>query len=302
VSFRDLLVSVSIVCKYCHSLVYNESLPLPDMVDLRLSYTRGISLHKLNFGSKGLCVRMHSNVSDVTVRALSGLPIRALYLPRCFNITQRVYPVIASMRRLTTLDLSSVVSCTNHSIRILNTLRLRHLTLDYSRVTDEGLAAIKTHMLEHLSLRNNNTFDEGLSSFISCRLRYLNLSNCFNLTNRCLSFFSDQPLQVIILSNCFWVNDESMSHFIHMPLQHLSVPNCDITDNGLRTLSCVGSLRFLDITWCVSVTWEGIRALRGKSGKVNSDTKPPGGAIRIVAHGCPLVQVPGGTGIICTRD
>lgn len=273
--------SVGWACHLCDDdlllMAMARSLPTVAALNLRDNgYITNAGLRSLNAlpGLRDLNLREMHQITD-GVSALTLPKLESLNLVECLNLTDEALVNLRAFPALKTLNLWFCVNITLKAfdgfsplLTCLHTLILRGCTeitdgataqcallpglrvldLGWCHITDAGLWPLTATDVTHLDLDNNMVTDDGLRALVHMHgLTELRLSGNTAITDRGLL---DSLAQI-------------------KGLQLLKMCSCDnITDEGVRGLTKLGSLRFLSLLGCINITDEGVRALATMTGLV----------------------------------
>ena len=187
----------------------------------------------------------NSQITDNGLAQLAGLTnLEELYLTRA-NISDAGLEHLKGLRKLRVLRLRDT-GISDAGITHLAALpQLKIVDLSESAVGDDGVAVLaRLPALEDLNLWNTVVGDEGVKHLLGNKtLKRLNLDN--------LGISDDAVDAIVSLENAEWI--------------HLGKSN--ITNAGLEKFARMPNLKTLIVTFCTSVTSEGVENLKAaKSG------------------------------------
>jgi len=196
------------------------------------------------------------------------------------NFTDRELQFIGKIKKLTTLNCEDSPGITDHGLQFLKGCRsLKNLNLSGCSITDEGLRIISDIFpeLSTLDLRGSRITDDATPLLTKLsHLKSLDLSMGHNLIGTFLNDLAKLPsLQILILSHCDHIDfshsdwksfeslmildlsychlDDSVLHEVGLipMLTNVSLAYSDaITLAGVKFLTTVPHLRFLDLVYC----------------------------------------------------
>ena len=211
--------------------------------------------------------------------AASLKKLRKLNLRSCRQITDAGISHLASYSStLEDLSLQDCQKLTDESLNILSKAELRLASLNLSfcvSVTDTGLKSLsRVGSLRSLNLRScDNVSDIGVS-FLAERvssLTDLDVSFCANVTNASMCHVASgfPALRSLSMTTCS-VNDLGLKRLASseagkVTLERLNIGQCvAVTDQGLKSLSDVKKMRFLDLYGCPKVSKKAVDDLMAK--------------------------------------
>lgn len=227
-----------------------------------------------------------TSISDTHFHAIRQFPaVSTLILSGCHALHDESVAHVASLPALTVLDLSNCIGVSDAAMRHLAARRdsLVNLNVSNTQVTDDGLnrGVSRLVSLTRLSIHGcDRITDDGVAHLPRLvALRDLDLGDIPSITDaglRALAAAGDDapyrevehPLQHLRLNGQSRVTDRGLSHVAMMTsLTALELTSCDsITDSGLLILSHqLMYLRFLNVSWCSSLSEKGIQAARNRS-------------------------------------
>ena len=176
-------------------------------------------------------------ISPTVFRERAVLPPQVKELRCAENNMNDDYLEMVKDKPLTLLSLRYTL-VTNRGLGCLHMPTIVFLKLEGQKVTDEGIANLsKLKNLRRLSLINNSITDVGLSRLkVFKQLQFLNL---------------DKNLEV---------TDQGLHYLASLPISHLWLDFDQISDNGLRQLMAVKTLRELHVSH-TRVTDEGLKVI-----------------------------------------
>ena len=171
--------------------------------------------------------------------------------------------------------------------------QITHLTIPHAdNLTNKGLYhLLKATMLTHLRLVGRSTYYFSIAKItLSDQLKHLTIQNAMIFqSNDYQNLANLKNLQFLELLDCKGLRDESLQHLIHLPnLEYLCLRNCcELSITGLNALtqlkqlkglaltSCpaltdkilidliqnMPNLEYLDLSYCTTITSEGVRKL-----------------------------------------
>lgn len=231
-----------------------QSLPLtdltlwgefPDDCDL-LGILRGKSLTSLE-----LSENFERIFSDKCLEALRGMPLKALILGNCDDVTDEGLEVLKGMQ-LTALDISSndanspyhlnclsdaglqvlrgmpltklmlesQVLITGAGLEMLREMPLTMLSLSWTELGDADIVVLKGLPLTDLRLQGLDITDAGLDVLVGMPLTFLNLSCNYVITGSGLMALLSAPLKEIELDDCSCLDSSAVTRFWRAQTQY----------------------------------------------------------------------------------
>jgi len=227
-------------------------------------------------------------VNDTSIENLRGVErLESLSFVRT-AITDRgiervaTFPGMVELIRLDFLQNSGITDAVAETI--CHFKHLRWLTLDGLNFTDASLAAIEQLRLSHLNLGGTNVTDNGLAKLSGMEIEHLTLHYCSRITGEGFLHLDMRSLRQLILTHapvgdvamehlakCKGLNGLGISHtrITSDGLKHLVGLNqlewlvATPTDDGLKVIGQLDSLRHLDLFQATKISGEGIKYLVG---------------------------------------
>lgn len=181
-----------------------------------------------------------SHVYDENVETLSQLQnLEKLDLSNCF-MTDKAFEHIAKMSQLRSL---SVAGCKNISLQGLEYL-------------------INMPNLKNLDLSNFSHLSGHALLIFSCRLNIESLDLSFISLSKAPLNEKLSQLRQLKLQNCHPISDEVMAFIARHPnLEHLYLNGSTITEEGLKHIAELTSLKILNLSGCKTLNAKGLKIL-----------------------------------------
>ena len=197
----------------------------------------------------------------------STLHICKLNLSGCEAVTNVGCSYISHLKNLTKLSIGGCNKIDDEGLSyLLNLTEISHLEVDDTSITNNGLHSIVFHFkkLVYLNIADCEFItDDGLNSFrMLNNLLHLNISGCPNMTDVSLAYVcgnSDSMLLELLLEGTN-ITDNGLKNIFNLrSLRILNMANChQITDKGLGYLTKNLNLTYLDLFCCYKITDYGL--------------------------------------------
>jgi hypothetical protein len=244
-------------CKMMQSISKN-ALAWDKHIELK-NITNQYIRHLVDSGAqlKSLSI-IDSDINDVSLAYLKGLPIQHLELCNCIKLTN---DGLICLKDLPLKHLDIAKCCTNNdTLSYLKGSFLETLYIMFGEVTDEGLKYLRGLPLHLLSLSClPNITSDGLKYLKDITsLQILFIDGSPSIDSKGIGHLRNLPLQELGIEDAPLINDEIFSYLQNMPLQELWIRDTKlVTDEGLKYLKGM-KIRELDLAHCSSITDEGL--------------------------------------------
>lgn len=219
--------------------------------------------------------------------------LETLGIEDAVHLTDRSVARFGGLKRLTTLALWDA-RITDESLRAFGKLRLKHLVLTGSQLSDAGLAHLRGNTeLETLYLGSDSlrVTDEGMESLAGLlNLQQIELNGA-DLTSKGMEHLKRfSKLRCADLSNNRRISDQGLACLANLVnLEELNLLNTNVTSKGLAHLKRLKKLRVLNLSDNPGVGDEGIACLSQLSGLEELLLHHTGISSQAVAH---LMKLP----------
>lgn len=173
-----------------------------------------------------------------------------------------------SSRSKLALDLSEF-DIKGDGFKYLNNLDLFALSFDKTNFDNPKLSGLKMDSLQVLDFSNSKISDEGLSSLSNLKnLRAISLTNCKNITDSAVcNLIKTHTLEELYLADTM-VTDKSLACMANSKLTRLTFGKTNISNEGLKNLIGLSTLKYLMVNQCKNVSFSMIKKICDKNQKM----------------------------------